>query len=72
MQVAMLLRTSKGQVRMASAKGVRELTGFEIGAVPPFGHLQPIPTLVDSEVFPQALVLGRGKVRKVMHNASGR
>ncbi len=31
----------------ADADGVRAATGYPIGGVPPFGHSQPLPTLID-------------------------
>ncbi len=35
------------RVRKASADEVRETTGFAIGGTPPFGHAQPLETLLD-------------------------
>lgn len=34
----------------ARADRVRELTGFSIGGVPPFGHAHPLATLIDSSL----------------------
>jgi prolyl-tRNA editing enzyme YbaK/EbsC (Cys-tRNA(Pro) deacylase) len=34
-------------VRMADAKTVKIVTGSSIGGVPPFGHPQPLPTILD-------------------------
>lgn len=39
-----------GDVAMASPADVRELTGFAIGGVPPLGHDQPLPTVVDASL----------------------
>jgi prolyl-tRNA editing enzyme YbaK/EbsC (Cys-tRNA(Pro) deacylase) len=38
---------SKRKVRIASPALVREATGYAVGGVPPLGHLQPLPTLID-------------------------
>src|SRR3954454_10963924 len=38
-------------VEMAPAKGVREVTGFSIGGVPPVGHATAIETLVDRDLL---------------------
>jgi len=37
-------------VEMARPAEVRELTGFAIGGVPPLGHDQPLPTVVDASL----------------------
>ena len=37
-------------VAMARPDDVRELTGFAIGGVPPLGHDQPLPTVVDASL----------------------
>jgi prolyl-tRNA editing enzyme YbaK/EbsC (Cys-tRNA(Pro) deacylase) len=38
-------------VQKADAAYVREHTGFAIGGVPPFGHTQPIETVVDEDLL---------------------
>jgi prolyl-tRNA editing enzyme YbaK/EbsC (Cys-tRNA(Pro) deacylase) len=35
----------------ADADFVREKTGFAIGGIPPLGHLQPIDTYIDQDLF---------------------
>jgi len=42
---------SKGSTRMATPAEVLEITGCEIGSVPPFGHKTSVPILVDSSVY---------------------
>jgi prolyl-tRNA editing enzyme YbaK/EbsC (Cys-tRNA(Pro) deacylase) len=37
-------------IRRATADEARELTGFTIGGIPPFGHLAPIKTLMDPDL----------------------
>jgi prolyl-tRNA editing enzyme YbaK/EbsC (Cys-tRNA(Pro) deacylase) len=37
-------------MRLAKAKEVKEITGYDIGAVPPVGHKQKIRTIVDKKV----------------------
>ncbi len=44
--------------RLATPEEVRELTGFEVGEVPPVGI--PMRTLVDSRVLEKELVYGGG------------
>jgi prolyl-tRNA editing enzyme YbaK/EbsC (Cys-tRNA(Pro) deacylase) len=36
---------------MAKAEFVREHTGFAIGGVPPIGHLSPLKTFIDEDLF---------------------
>jgi Cys-tRNA(Pro) deacylase len=38
------------EVRIASAEEVRDRTGFAIGGVPPVGHRQPVPTIIDQSL----------------------
>jgi len=38
------------EVRLAKAKEVKEISGYDIGAVPPLGHKQKIRTIIDSKV----------------------
>ena len=38
-------------LRMVSAEELLELTGLEVGAVPPFGHLLGLPTYVDERLL---------------------
>jgi prolyl-tRNA editing enzyme YbaK/EbsC (Cys-tRNA(Pro) deacylase) len=37
-------------MRRATADEAREFTGFSIGGIPPFGHTQPIRTLMDPDL----------------------
>lgn len=52
------LKTVFGAVRLASEKEVREITGFEAGAVPPVGI--KIRTIMDREVLEHRFVIGGG------------
>jgi prolyl-tRNA editing enzyme YbaK/EbsC (Cys-tRNA(Pro) deacylase) len=38
-------------IRRADAARVREATGFAIGGVPPLGHAQPLPVVVDRDLL---------------------
>lgn len=37
-------------IRRASANEARELTGFTIGGIPPFGHLRPLRVVMDPDL----------------------
>jgi len=43
--------TNYKDVRLAKAKEVKEITGYDIGALPPFSHKQKIRTIVDDKVM---------------------
>ncbi|MCR9245543.1 MAG: YbaK/EbsC family protein [bacterium] len=43
-------------VKMASAKQVRRLTGYVIGGVPPFGHDAAVVSLLDTDVLELPIV----------------
>lgn len=38
------------RLRRATAEEARELTGFSIGGIPPFGHVRPIRTVMDPDL----------------------
>ncbi|MEP7199011.1 MAG: YbaK/EbsC family protein, partial [Chloroflexota bacterium] len=48
------------KLRFASHADVLRVTGYPAGGTPPFGHAQPIPTLVDAAVMREPFVLGGG------------
>jgi prolyl-tRNA editing enzyme YbaK/EbsC (Cys-tRNA(Pro) deacylase) len=50
-KIASKMGWSKGSTRMATQEEVKNITGCEIGSVPPFGHKTPVPILVDINVF---------------------
>jgi prolyl-tRNA editing enzyme YbaK/EbsC (Cys-tRNA(Pro) deacylase) len=48
-KLAEVLGLSRRKVKMASLEGALEISGFEVGAMPPFGHIQILTTFVDSD-----------------------
>lgn len=48
--LADFLGISRRRLKMADAAQVQAITGYVVGSVPPFGHLQPIRTVVDTAV----------------------
>lgn len=50
------------EIRLAKAKEVKEVTGYDIGALPPFGHRSKLKILVDKKLtgVEQELWLGGG------------
>ena len=49
--IADLYGVGKKRIKLASAEMVLALSGFEVGAMPPFGHQQALPTLIDQRVL---------------------
>lgn len=47
-----VLGVSRRKLRMASPEEALEISGFEVGAMPPFGHRQPLATLLDTLTIP--------------------
>jgi prolyl-tRNA editing enzyme YbaK/EbsC (Cys-tRNA(Pro) deacylase) len=50
----------KKQVKLADRQTVLEVTGYEAGGVPPFGHLTPTPVLLDDRLNAWDVVYGGG------------
>ena len=49
--IADLYGVGKKRVKLATREMVLEISGYEVGAMPPFGHLQPLTTLMDTQVL---------------------
>ena len=49
-EAAMAAALGESIVRPDAAK-VREVTGYAIGGIPPFGHDQPLPTFLDADLL---------------------
>jgi prolyl-tRNA editing enzyme YbaK/EbsC (Cys-tRNA(Pro) deacylase) len=50
-KIAEMQGWSKKEIRMATPDEVVEITGCEVGSVPPFGHKAVLPLLVDRGVY---------------------
>ena len=48
------------RVKLANAETVLELTGFEVGAVPPFGHQSKLSVILDKTILQQSVVYAGG------------
>jgi prolyl-tRNA editing enzyme YbaK/EbsC (Cys-tRNA(Pro) deacylase) len=59
-RLADVLEMSRRRVKMGDGEQVQTYTGFPIGAVPPFGHPQPLETLLDEGVLEEIEVFGGG------------
>ncbi|MGD8252238.1 MAG: YbaK/EbsC family protein [Desulfobacterales bacterium] len=48
------------RIKFASADQARDITGFVVGSMPPFGHIHPLPTLIDPSVIRIDTLFGGG------------
>lgn len=49
--IAAIYAVGRKRVKLAPAETVLEISGYEVGAMPPFGHLRKLPTLLDRGVL---------------------
>lgn len=49
--IADLYGVGKKRVKLATRAQVLETSGYEVGAMPPFGHMHPLPTVIDCRVL---------------------
>jgi len=49
--IADLYAVGKKKVKLATPEMVLEISGYEVGAMPPFGHRQLLTTLIDRRVL---------------------
>ncbi len=59
-QLADYLAVSRRRLKTANAAKVLAITGYQVGAVPPFGHLKKLRTVVATAVYEQQIVYGGG------------
>jgi prolyl-tRNA editing enzyme YbaK/EbsC (Cys-tRNA(Pro) deacylase) len=59
-KLADYLGASRRRVKSANAAQVLVHTGYVAGSVPPFGHLQPLRTIVQTAVLSQHTIFGGG------------
>ena len=57
-KIAKLYEVGRKKVKMANAEKTIELTGYAIGGVPPVGHIQKLPVLIDKTLERFELVYG--------------
>ena len=58
------------KIKLMSAEEVFQITGFAVGGVPPFGHLQQIKTLMDRSIFLENEVFTGGGAEDVLMKTS--
>jgi prolyl-tRNA editing enzyme YbaK/EbsC (Cys-tRNA(Pro) deacylase) len=58
--IARLYNVGRKQVKLAEPELVQQISGYEVGAMPPFGHLEALPTLLDQRVLEHPYVFAGG------------
>jgi Cys-tRNA(Pro) deacylase len=58
--VAAVKDVGRKKVKLASPQDVVAISGYTVGAMPPFGHRTPLDTLVDGSVVAQPVVYAGG------------
>lgn len=51
---------NRKKVKFATAEQALEISGYIVGSMPPFGHLQPLPTLIDPTITTLGTIFGGG------------
>ena len=65
--LAAALGVSRRRLRFATPDQALDISGYAVGAMPPFGHRRPLPTLIDSISVPHAgTVYGGGGSRDAL------
>lgn len=61
------LSISRRRLKLAKAAEVLAITGYPVGTVPPFGHNQSIPTIIEAKVLEQEeLYAGGGEINALI------
>ena len=58
--IAAHYQVGRKKIKLADPQTVLEETGFGVGAMPPFGHHSPLPTLIDRRVLEKDQVYAGG------------
>lgn len=64
--IADLYGIGKKRVKLATPEMVLEISGYEVGAMPPFGHRQPLNTVIDRHVLDFADAYAGGGAENVL------
>jgi len=58
--IAHRYQVGRKRVKLADPEPVQQITGYDVGAMPPFGHLVSLPTLLDWRVLEEPFVYAGG------------
>ncbi|HSG16702.1 MAG TPA: YbaK/EbsC family protein [Anaerolineae bacterium] len=61
------LAISRKRLKLANADQVVDITGYPVGTVPPFGHPERLPTIIEERVMNQEIIyVGGGAINALM------
>jgi Cys-tRNA(Pro) deacylase len=66
--IAQHFNIGRKKVKLADPHTVVSITGYQVGGMPPFGHLSSLPTLIDQRVLEKDVVYaGGGSDQTLLH-----
>jgi Cys-tRNA(Pro) deacylase len=66
-KIAQFFGVSRKRVKLADPQTVLTVTGYDVGAVPPFGHPQRLTVILEESIFQQELVYaGGGSIKALL------
>jgi len=61
------LKVNRKRIRLANPEQVLEYTGYSVGTVPPFGHIETVTTLMEQSVVEQEeIFVGGGDINALL------
>ncbi|HET6446888.1 MAG TPA: YbaK/EbsC family protein [candidate division Zixibacteria bacterium] len=61
------MNVNRRRIKLANPEQVYYYTGYEVGTVPPFGHIRPLSTLLEQSVIDQQeIYAGGGEINTLM------
>ena len=64
--LAAIYGINRKRIKLASPEVVMSIAGYEVGAMPPFGHRVPLSTVIDQRVLEQSVVYAGGGAENVL------
>ena len=65
-KIAKHFNVSRKRIKLADPQTVLAVTGYEVGAVPPFGHQRTLSVILEERIFQQELVYAGGGSKEAL------
>jgi prolyl-tRNA editing enzyme YbaK/EbsC (Cys-tRNA(Pro) deacylase) len=65
-KIAKHFNVSRKRIKLADPQTVLAVTGYEVGAVPPFGHHSKLSVILEERIFQQELVYAGGGSKEAL------